>query len=56
MEKSPEDMAAAQALVQKMIALDSDPNTSEVITPRQRENMIQLINELKRAGVPVTPQ
>lgn len=52
-ERSPEDIAAAQELVQRLIALDENPETSAALSDRQRQNIVQRIMELQRAGVPI---
>jgi hypothetical protein len=48
-----EAIAAAQALVQRFIALDEDPAASGELSDRQRTNLVQLIREFQRAGVPL---
>ena len=48
-----EAIAAAQALVQRFIALDEDPAASGELSDRQRTNLVQRIRELQRAGVPL---
>jgi hypothetical protein len=50
---SQDDIAAAQDLVQRLLALDNDPATAEALTPRLRNNIAQRIMEFQRAGVPL---
>ena len=53
-EMSEEDIAVAQSLVQRLIALDENPETSAALSDRQRNNLAQRIMELQEAGVPIS--
>jgi len=50
---SQDDIAAAQDLVQRLLALENDPATAEALTPRLRNNIKQRIMDIQRAGVPL---
>lgn len=50
---SAKDLAAAEALVQKIIALDEDPQASAALSERQRAKLVQRIMDLQKAGVPI---
>jgi len=52
-QPSDEDLAAAQDLVQRLIALDENPETAKALTPRQRQNIVERIMDLQKAGVPI---
>ena len=53
---SPEALAKAQAMVQKLLAIDNDPQMSSALSPRQRAKIVDRIMEFQRAGVPVDVQ
>lgn len=48
-----QDIAKAQELVQRFIALDENPETSGALSERQRAAIVQRIMDLQRAGVPI---
>ena len=50
---SQDDIAAAQDLVQRLLALENDPATAKALTPRLRNNIKQRIMDIQRAGVPL---